>query len=63
MKLTGRRRYRSARTWFGREYLVLQVEVEGPVVENVGGYSIECESRTWRRDATTADLTQEPIVN
>lgn len=60
MKLTGRKRYRSARTWFGHEYLVLQVEVEGLITENTGGW-IECETRTWWRDATTADLTEVEV--
>ena len=61
MKLTGRKRYRSARTWFRQEYLVLQVEVEGLITENIGG-RVECERRTWWRDATTEDLTEGQIA-
>lgn len=59
MKLTGRKRYRSAKTWWGKEILILQIEVEGNVPTNVGGYRIELEHKTWWRDATTADLTVE----
>lgn len=61
MTLTGRTRYRSTRTWFGREYLILQVEVEGFVATNLG-YCVDCETRRWWRDATTEDLTSNQIT-
>lgn len=55
MKLTGRKRYVSHKTWLSGEYLVLQVEVEGLLAENIGGW-IECETKKWWRNATTEDL-------
>lgn len=56
MQLTGRTRHRVKRTWFGREYLVLQVEETGIRSYSLGG-AIDCESYTEWRDATTEDLT------
>jgi hypothetical protein len=54
MKLTGFTRYRVQ--WLTGK-MVLQVEVSCLVAENVGGHYIDCEQRTWWRDATVQDVT------
>lgn len=58
-ELTGRKRLRMEKRWFGESLLVLQVEV------HVTGYSIEypgtpvdVDMKLWR-DATTQDVTVE----
>lgn len=57
MKLTGRRRYRTYKTWTGYELIVLQVEFEAWDATNLG-YCVDCERRLYWRDATTEDLTE-----
>lgn len=52
---TGRRRHRSERRW-GRERLILQVEVRGIETTWSGGMIDSQHVNCWR-DATTADLT------
>lgn len=56
MRLTGRRRFRTIRKWF-REYLVLEVEVEGVISENWGSF-VECRRGTWWITASTEHLTE-----
>lgn len=58
MKLTGRKRYRSVRTLFGKEYLVLQLEYVIMRTTMYGPMPDFNEVCCWR-DATTADLTTE----
>lgn len=58
MKLTGRKRYRSARTLFGKDYLVLQLEYTTEVAY-MSGRMPELSTVTKWRDATIADLTTE----
>lgn len=53
---TGRQRYDSRRTFWGREYLVLQIQERGLVASYIGGH-VDCEWMTRWRDATTVDLT------
>ena len=57
-KLTGARRYRIEKSFFGKEKLILQVEVSGLHCFSAGP-SIEHEKVTYWRDATFAD-TQDP---
>lgn len=59
--LTGRRRYRVMRKW-GREKLVLQVEVTSRETSFIGGYVDHFNWTRWR-DATTADLTTTEVVD
>lgn len=51
---TGRSRYRSQHRW-GKEQLVLQVEVSGMVTELLGPHP-DTETKTWWRDADSTDL-------
>lgn len=54
---TGRRRHVARRTFFwGREYLVLQVEERGLLTTFIGGHQDTQWVRRWR-DATSGDLT------
>ena len=59
-KLTGKQRYRVHRTFLGREFIVLQVEVAGYYTTNIGG-CIDTEEYTEYRDATLEDLSMGPI--
>lgn len=60
MRLTGRTRHRSERSW-GKERLVLQVEETWVHSQDLGGSGYyDDETRVQWRDATTADLTLIP---
>lgn len=57
VSLTGRRRYRVARSgWCRSATLVLQVEVAGYTVDCIGGYIDHIPVRFWR-DANIQDLS------
>lgn len=58
--LTGRRRFRSKRKW-GRETLILQVEVNRSQYDWDYGYGRTSKWTEWR-DATTKDLTVEEVT-
>lgn len=53
---TGRQRHVSRRTFWGREYLVLQIQESGLVTSYIAGH-VDTEWCTRWRDATAADLT------
>lgn len=57
-KLTGNKRYRLEKSFFGKEKLILQVEVSGTHFFSAGP-SIEHEDACYWRDATFTD-TQDP---
>lgn len=57
---TGRQRYDSRRTFWGREYLVLQIQERGLVTTWSAGRTDTDWMTRWR-DATSADLTVQDV--
>lgn len=55
---TGRVRYRVERKWFGRAFVVLQIEVKGTEFGHYCG-RVEVEHYQRWRDAKVTDLTVE----
>lgn len=56
-KLTGNARFRSERSFFGRERIILQVEEGGLLGEKPVAGSVDSHWRSRWRDARTEDLT------
>jgi hypothetical protein len=61
MHATGRVRWRSKRSVWGRELLVLQMEWTGTVPEHWGSF-ITMEDRTEWRDAKSEDVSSAALI-